>query len=657
MNLLIVAQVALDEVLVSTNDHVTISNSNMRIDQSKTQKEATYQVVLDTLKLSPCYNAFLITADVPEIYMQQLTLDSLNRSLLNRLLMKKLSLSSKKLVTNEIYNISLSCILITCVNHGEPLLQSLTAVSLGKPQLTNSNYQELKSYEIDKRQTTTTTTRRVNMPYPRLKFVAKNKDNQVYDKTIPDNMVFRGIKESTAYKTYFAFSTKKVVPKKARKGSKAASQPMKAISVTASDDSDPEPAKKPTRKRKPASVVIKRTPDVSKKKTLVQSEKHKGVEMLSEAALLEEAQKRKALKLSRRETSFRYQTRGSSEGAGSKLEVLNEPKGKSVETSEGAGSKLEVLNEPKGKSVETSEGAGSNQSEDDDDDRKSDDERTKSDDDKSIDLNKTDNEEESQRDEFELYDDVNVEMKDVEPTNEGKGDEEMTDAEKVDVEHEKINQEVASAQVQDEVQATTTTALATQKEKTDVPPSSSSRSASSNNVIPEPIVIKPPKIVTAAPAITIHAFIPISQQSTPIPTTTTTKATTSTIAVPGFETLSATHLRVSNLEKEVRELKHVDHPTTPLATIRSELPSTVKEYLGTNLGDAVQKVLQRHTAKLIQEHFVPADVVAVLKQQQEPQISAADIQKIKMEHETKHQEHQYTTKSSVKDALKEFDQK
>ncbi|GJW10803.1 integrase, catalytic region, zinc finger, CCHC-type containing protein [Tanacetum coccineum] len=43
----------------------------MRIDPTKTQKEATCQVILDILKLSPCYNAFLITADVPEIYMQQ----------------------------------------------------------------------------------------------------------------------------------------------------------------------------------------------------------------------------------------------------------------------------------------------------------------------------------------------------------------------------------------------------------------------------------------------------------------------------------------------------------------------------------------------------------------------------------------------------------
>ncbi|GKE34518.1 hypothetical protein Tco_1453840 [Tanacetum coccineum] len=34
-------------------------------------KELTYQVVLDALTLTTCYPAFLITADVPEIYMHQ----------------------------------------------------------------------------------------------------------------------------------------------------------------------------------------------------------------------------------------------------------------------------------------------------------------------------------------------------------------------------------------------------------------------------------------------------------------------------------------------------------------------------------------------------------------------------------------------------------
>ncbi|GKA69215.1 hypothetical protein Tco_0775279 [Tanacetum coccineum] len=44
---------------------------NRRIKFSKLQREATYQVTLDALKLSPCYPAFLITAGVPKLYMHQ----------------------------------------------------------------------------------------------------------------------------------------------------------------------------------------------------------------------------------------------------------------------------------------------------------------------------------------------------------------------------------------------------------------------------------------------------------------------------------------------------------------------------------------------------------------------------------------------------------
>nr|GEX68523.1 retrovirus-related Pol polyprotein from transposon TNT 1-94 [Tanacetum cinerariifolium] len=66
-----IQQVARDETLVLTVERVKISSTNMRIDPTMTQKEETFQVVLDLIKASPCYNAFLITADVPEIYMQQ----------------------------------------------------------------------------------------------------------------------------------------------------------------------------------------------------------------------------------------------------------------------------------------------------------------------------------------------------------------------------------------------------------------------------------------------------------------------------------------------------------------------------------------------------------------------------------------------------------
>ncbi|GKA54314.1 hypothetical protein Tco_0753263 [Tanacetum coccineum] len=71
----------------------------------------------------------------------------------------------------------------------------------------------------------------------------------------------------------------------------------------------------------------------------------------------------------------------------------------------------------------------------------------------------------------EMYDDVNVELKDAETDNEGKGDEEMTDAEKVDAENENINQKVTGDQVNDDAQETVTAALATQK--TEVPLQSS----------------------------------------------------------------------------------------------------------------------------------------------------------------------------------------
>ncbi|GKC77835.1 hypothetical protein Tco_1128609 [Tanacetum coccineum] len=71
MNLLVSQQVALDDALVAPENCSVIGKCNIRIEPTKTQKEATYQVALDTLKLSPCYQAFLVTVDVPEIYMHQ----------------------------------------------------------------------------------------------------------------------------------------------------------------------------------------------------------------------------------------------------------------------------------------------------------------------------------------------------------------------------------------------------------------------------------------------------------------------------------------------------------------------------------------------------------------------------------------------------------
>ncbi|GKB02125.1 hypothetical protein Tco_0830214 [Tanacetum coccineum] len=71
MNLIATQQVALDNALVAPEKRLKIEKCNARIEFSKPQREETYQVTLDALKLSPCYPAFLITAEVPEVYMHQ----------------------------------------------------------------------------------------------------------------------------------------------------------------------------------------------------------------------------------------------------------------------------------------------------------------------------------------------------------------------------------------------------------------------------------------------------------------------------------------------------------------------------------------------------------------------------------------------------------
>ncbi|GJU89593.1 hypothetical protein Tco_1302016 [Tanacetum coccineum] len=70
-----IKQAVHEEKWVPKADRVKISTTNMRIDPSMTQKEETYQVVLDIIKNNTFFKAFLAFADVPKIYMQHQALD------------------------------------------------------------------------------------------------------------------------------------------------------------------------------------------------------------------------------------------------------------------------------------------------------------------------------------------------------------------------------------------------------------------------------------------------------------------------------------------------------------------------------------------------------------------------------------------------------
>ncbi|GJT71657.1 hypothetical protein Tco_1030943 [Tanacetum coccineum] len=69
MNPIASQQATLDNSLVAPEKRLKIERCNARIACIKPQKEGSYQVTLEALKLSPCYPAFQITVEVPEIYM------------------------------------------------------------------------------------------------------------------------------------------------------------------------------------------------------------------------------------------------------------------------------------------------------------------------------------------------------------------------------------------------------------------------------------------------------------------------------------------------------------------------------------------------------------------------------------------------------------
>ncbi|GKG42304.1 hypothetical protein Tco_0476602 [Tanacetum coccineum] len=51
-------------------------------------------------------------------------------------------------------------------------------------------------------------------------------------------------------------------------------------------------------------------------------------------------------------------------------------------------------------------------------------------------------------------------------------------------------------------------------------------------------------------------------------------------------------------------MKKIDLSAEALATLKSQVPMVVDNYLGSKLGDALQKTLQKHSADLIQKHSV-----------------------------------------------------
>ncbi|GJR42392.1 hypothetical protein Tco_1310495 [Tanacetum coccineum] len=516
-------QIVLNNALVSPEKQVEIGKCNLRINPKNTQKEPTYQVVLDALALTTCYQDFLITASVPidnrDVKKQEkMYYPRFTKAIIHHLFTKDKSISMRnKMFMHTAQDDSISGTLI---------------------------------------------------------FVSKDEDTQ----------------------TYLAFATRAETPKPKRIYKKPTS-PMIKRTTTSPQETPPKKKYEPDKK-----VVSSKKPATKRQSAS------------------------KVLKRKKRDTNI-HQAGGSSEGAESELEVLDEPKCKSIDTSEGTGSKLGVPNS------DDEQTKTDNPKTSDDEEETQDDESVHTPEDyvpthdETNDESKNVDDEEYESINEELYGDVNISLTDAEPTDKEKDDEEMTV-----VGHVNVNQEGAGNQVKDDAQATHQTEGL-------IPSSSISfdYAAKYLTLIIFPQAVIRPNIMFQATRnsttrrqqlflLFLTSLFPHLQQLTPIPTPTTTEATTSTTVVSESETLAALHQRISDLEKS-------------------------------SLDDAMHKVIKKNVAGIIKEHSVLGETVERLRQQYAPQKSVEDIQEIKKGHARKKQVPKETITSFDTTTIVEFDQK
>ncbi|GJW82917.1 hypothetical protein Tco_0156062 [Tanacetum coccineum] len=218
-----------------------------------------------------------------------------------------------------------------------------------------------------------------------------------------------------------------------------------------------------------------------------------------------------------------------------------------------------------------------------------------------------------------------------------KGDEEVTDAAKADAEK--------------------TSEVKVYAKKTELSPTSSSLSVSSRfsdqfrKLSSDSSLVSTVKD-TAYADVSSLMDIPIQQETPQIHDTYhliratntntnshTTNAPTITTVVLESDALSAVQLRVAKLEKYVFELKKIDLFTEALASLKTQVPFVVDNYLRSKVGD------------------VPKNQTPTVDLEQESEKSPLEILKIKKEQAKKQKMPKFTIKSTDKAALIEYDQK
>ncbi|GJZ59286.1 hypothetical protein Tco_0615102 [Tanacetum coccineum] len=579
MNTTQAQQKALDDALVAPADRLEFGKCNMRLKTDIKPKEATFQVVLDALALTPFYQAFLITTEVPAIYMQEFwaTVSVHKSSIRFTINKKKVSLDvdifreilqfCPKILGQKFEDLPLehdilsfirdlghsrdiiylsdvsvdylhqpwrafATIINKCLSGKETGMDKIRlscAQILWEAKKTNKmsypkftkiiiDYFMSKDQSISRRNKMFWHTARDDTMFTAMRCISRHEDTQVYGTILPKDLTNQAMLESKAYKTYYAFASGEKTPK----------PKLKTKAKVAKSDKKKQPAKMPKAK---GLDVLSKVPD----------EQH--------------------LKMT-----------GADEGTGMIPGVPYVPIYEYESEKESWGDSGEEDEDDENDSEDKSDG---NDDDANDDDNQEEEEEEKIDDEETMD------EEDDDEVTKELYDDVNVNL--------GNEDADMTNADQGVLEQQNLSQESVFEQVEEDAH------LLNLENPSPVDNEIASLMENSTRH-----ATKIPKI-TSGLTTTIPSpplfFNPLPQQATPTPTTTTSKATTSFTSLPDFSSVFKFNDRVTNLENDLSEIKQVDQYAQALSSI----PAIVDRYIDNKLGEAINKAIQAHNLDYIQE--------------------------------------------------------
>nr|GEV76212.1 hypothetical protein [Tanacetum cinerariifolium] len=406
--------------------------------------------------------------------------------------------------------------------------------------------------------------RKEHMPYPR--FIKVIICYQKYEALILEETIDQDIKDSKAYKTYLAFTTRQATPKKARKFKKVSS-PLKKLSLVLEEElaKKPKRAKKPVPAKQtktfrksttmPTCVVIRDTlgVSVSKNKASYKVDRGKVIDLLFDVALFEVPDKQED------------KTTGTDEGIGSKPGVLDVLKYQSKSENESWGDSDDD------NSNDDDEDDLSNDDDDvdsdaDGDNEACDGEKTDSDKDENLNLNLTDDEEE--------YDE---ELKDPDHEKEGK---EMTDTG-----HDDAIQQKAYEQVVDDARVTLPADHVTQKTEGPYPSSSVSSDFTSQFLNLDNTPPTESKVVSMKNVKVSH-----EEPSTQTPPLLTIPLTT-------FKSYSTEFEKKAEVERKIY-IDLIEQPVKDI--IKDEVKSQLSEIIPKEVSDFATLVIQRTISKSLE---------------------------------------------------------